>query len=87
MMPLKKVEVKGVGGRRRTLLLNNLRNRRIYWELKEVAEDRMNENDRLSIEPKEEIHISRKSMNLLISSMVACLLTYSLYGTTALGEL
>jgi hypothetical protein len=30
-------EVKGVG-RRRTQLLNDLRNRRKYWELKEEAE-------------------------------------------------
>ena len=30
-------EVKGVG--RRTRLLNNLRNKRSYWELKEKAED------------------------------------------------
>ena len=32
-------EVKGVG-RRRTQLLDDLRNRRSYWELKEEAEDR-----------------------------------------------
>ena len=32
-------EVKGVG-RRRTQLLDDLRNRRRYWELKEEAEDR-----------------------------------------------
>jgi hypothetical protein len=32
-------EVKGVG-RRRTQLLDGLRNRRRYWELKEEAEDR-----------------------------------------------
>jgi hypothetical protein len=32
-------EVKGVG-RRRTHLLDDLRNRRRYWELKEEAEDR-----------------------------------------------
>ena len=32
-------EVKGVG-RRRTQLLNHLRNRTRYWELKEEAEDR-----------------------------------------------
>ena len=32
-------EMKGVG-RRRTRLLDDLRNRRIYWELKEEAEDR-----------------------------------------------
>jgi hypothetical protein len=32
-------EVKGVG-RRRTQLVDDLRNRRKYWELKEEAEDR-----------------------------------------------
>ena len=32
-------EVKGIG-RRRTQLLDDLRNRRRYWELKEEAEDR-----------------------------------------------
>ena len=32
-------EVKGVG-RRRTQLLDNMRNRRRYWEVKEDAEDR-----------------------------------------------
>jgi hypothetical protein len=37
MMPL--TEVKGVG-RRRTQLLDDLRNRRRYWELKEEAEDK-----------------------------------------------
>ena len=35
------MEVKGVGRRRRrTQLLNDLRNKRRYWELKEEAEDR-----------------------------------------------
>ena len=33
-------EVKGIG-RRRTQLLDDLRNRRRYWELKEEAEDRI----------------------------------------------
>jgi hypothetical protein len=33
-------EVKGVGRRRRTQLLDVLRNRRRYWELKEEAENR-----------------------------------------------
>jgi hypothetical protein len=33
------MEVKGVG-RRRKQLLDDLRNRRRYWELKEEAEDR-----------------------------------------------
>ena len=35
-----KTEVKGVRRRRRTHLLDDLRNRRRYWELKEEAEDR-----------------------------------------------
>ena len=35
---LQMTEVKGVG-RRRTQLLDDLRNRRRYWELKEEAED------------------------------------------------
>ena len=35
----KMTKVKGVG-RRRTQLLDDLRNRRRYWELKEEAEDR-----------------------------------------------
>ena len=34
------MEVKGVGRRRRTELLDDLKNRRRYWELKEEAEDR-----------------------------------------------
>ena len=33
-------EVKGVGRRRRTQHLDDLRNKRRYWELKEEAEDR-----------------------------------------------
>jgi hypothetical protein len=33
-------EVKGVGKRRRTQLLDDLRDRKRYWELKEEAEDR-----------------------------------------------
>jgi hypothetical protein len=33
-------EVKGVGRRRRTQLLDNLRNRRRYWKLKEEGQDR-----------------------------------------------
>ena len=44
-------EVKGVG-RRRTQLLDALRNRRKYWELKEEAEDRKKGDDSLSIEYK-----------------------------------
>ena len=56
-------QVKGVG-RKRTQLLDDLRNRIRYWEIKEEAE-----NDSLSIEHKEEIHIFRKSKDLLISSI------------------
>ena len=33
-------EVKGVGGRKRTQLLDDLRSRKNYWELKEEAENR-----------------------------------------------
>ena len=44
-------EVKG-GGRRRTQLLNDLRNRRRYWELKEEAEDRKRWIRQCSIEHK-----------------------------------
>ena len=58
-------EGKGVG-RRRTQLLDDLRNRSKYWELKEKAEDG---NDSLSIEHKEEIAvIFHNSIGLLISS-------------------
>jgi hypothetical protein len=42
-------EVKGVGRRRTTQLLDDLRNRRRYWEPKEEAEDGHNS---LSIEHK-----------------------------------
>ena len=34
-------EVKGVGIRRKTQLLDDLRNRRRYWKLEEEAEDRI----------------------------------------------
>ena len=44
-------EVKGVG-RRRTQLLDDVRNRRRYWEIKEEAEDRKVGDDSLSIEHK-----------------------------------
>ena len=60
-------EMKEVG-RIRTQLLDDFRNRRRYWELKEEAEDKKKDgNDSLSIEHKEEIHIFHKSMDLLIS--------------------
>ena len=61
--------MKGVG-RRRTQLLDDLRNRRRYWELKEEAEDLINGNDCLAIEHKEEIHIFQKSKDLTISSIL-----------------
>ena len=51
---------------KRTLLLDHLRNRRRYWELK-VEKDG---NGSLSIEHKEEIHIFHKFMDLLISSIL-----------------
>ena len=59
-------EVKVVG-RRRTQLLDDLRDRRRYWELKEEAE--MDGNDSLSIEHKEEIRIFHKSIDLPISTL------------------
>ena len=58
-------EVKGVG--RRTQFLDDLRNRRRYWELKEEAEYG---NDSLLIEHKEGIHIFYKSMDLLTSGIL-----------------
>jgi len=42
-------EVKAVG-RRRTQFLDDLRNRRRYWELKEEAEDKNDRDNSLSIE-------------------------------------
>jgi hypothetical protein len=48
------MEVKGVG-RRRTQLLEDLRNKRRYWELKEEAEDGKSGNGSLLIENKEEV--------------------------------
>jgi hypothetical protein len=44
-------ETKGLG-RRITRLLNDLRNRRRYWELKEEAGDQEGRNDGLSYERK-----------------------------------
>ena len=58
-------EVKRIG-RRRKPLLDDLRNRRRYWELK-IKKD---ENNSLSIELKEEIHIFHKFMNLLIGNII-----------------
>ena len=48
--------MKGVG-RRTIQLLDDLRNRRRYWELKEGAEDRKSGNDSLSHEQKEDIQV------------------------------
>ena len=63
------MEVKGEG-RRRIQPLDDLRNRRRYWGLKEEAEDEIDGNESLSIKHKEEIHILHKSMDLLISSII-----------------
>ena len=64
------MEVKGIG--RRTQLLDDLRNRRRYWELKEEAEDRRTAvKQRLSIEHKDGRKIIfHKSTDLLISSLL-----------------
>ena len=60
-------QVKGIG-RRRTQLLDDLRNKTRYWELKGEAEDG---NDSLLIEHKEGIQVtSYISMYLLISSVL-----------------
>ena len=62
-------ELKGVGGRR-TQVLDDLRNRRRYLDLKDEAEDRKGGNDSLSHEHKEKIQlIFHKSMNLLKGSI------------------
>ena len=61
------MEVKGVG--RRTQLLDDLRNRRRYWELRRMLKIGKDGNNSLSIEHKEEIHIFHKSMDLIISSI------------------
>ena len=63
-------EVKGVG-RRRTQLLDDLRNRRRYWELKEEAEDRKRwKRQFIKRIYGRNIIIFRKSMDLLISSIL-----------------
>ena len=55
--------------RRRTQLLDDLTNRRRYWELKEEAEDKKDGNDRVSHELKEEITvIFHKLIELLIGN-------------------
>ena len=59
-------EVIGVG-RRRTQLLDDLRNRRRYWEQKKEAEDRKRWS--LSTVYQSNISIFRKSLDLLISSI------------------
>ena len=64
-------EVKGVQ-RIIIQLLDDLRNRRRYWELKKEAEDIKDESDSLSIEHKEEIQvIFHKSMDLLIYGILS----------------
>ena len=52
------MEVKGIGRRRRTQLLGDLKNRRRCWELKEEAEYKKNGNNSLSIKHKGEIQIA-----------------------------
>jgi hypothetical protein len=61
-------EVKRDGRRRRrTQLLDNMRKRRRYWELKKEADDRKSGNYSLSHGHKEEIQaIFHKPMDLLI---------------------
>ena len=49
-------EVRAVG-RRKTQLLDDLRNRKKHWELKEELKIEIDGNGILSIEHKEEIHI------------------------------
>ena len=63
------MEVKGVG-RRRTQLLDDLRNRREDTGKMKIKEE--DGNNSLSIKHKEEIpiHIFHKSMDLLISSIL-----------------
>ena len=60
-------EVKGLGRRRITQLLDGLRNRR-HWELRRKLKIEIGGNESLSHEHKEEIHILLKSMDLLIRS-------------------
>ena len=63
-------ELKGVGRRRRrTQLLDDLRNKRRHWGLKEEIEDQEDGNNCLSIQHKEEVHIFHKSIDLLTSSI------------------
>ena len=61
-------EVKEEG--RITQLLDDLRNRRRYWELKGELKIEIHGNDSLLIEHKEEIYIFHKSMDLLVSSIL-----------------
>ena len=63
-------EEKGIGIRR-AQLLDDLRNRRRYLELKDKAGNRKRWKDSLSHEHKDEIQvIFHKSMDLLISSIL-----------------
>ena len=59
-------EVKEVG-RRRTQLLDNLRNRRRYWKLKEEAENRKKVETTVY---QSNTSIFHKSLDLLISSIL-----------------
>ena len=59
------------GSGRRTQLLDDLRNRRRYWKLKEEAKTEQDGNYNLFRERKEDIHvIFYKSMDLLISCIL-----------------
>ena len=60
-------EVKGVG-RRRTQLLDDLRNKKSYWEERRKLKIEIDGSGNLQIKQTEEIHIYHKSMDLLISS-------------------
>ena len=57
-------EVKGIG-RRRTQLLDDLRNRIWYWEIKKEAEDQKDGKDSLSCEHKKEMYVFHTPMDLL----------------------
>ena len=73
-------EVKRVGRRRGTQLLDNLRNRRRYWEIKEDAENRKYGNDSLSIKHKEEMHIllgPTNKQHIFIIIIIIIIIIYS----------
>ena len=62
-------KVKGVGRRRRQLL-DDLRNIRRYWELKEEAEDRNRWNQQFINRKQGGNNIFHKSMDLIITSIL-----------------